>query len=88
MEKNLTLAVETTVLASFDQHGTGKPQSTHYVGTLANKGVGLADYHSSVESDEGLVAEIDKVREKIISGEIEIKSAAQPIASDLELPCD
>lgn len=51
----------------------GEFESTTVVGTLANEGVGLADYHelSGMVSDE-LRAEVDEIRQGIIDGEISV----------------
>jgi basic membrane protein A len=52
-----------------------------YVGTLENEGVGLAPYHDfeDVVPDE-LKAEVDALREQIISGEIVVESESSPQA--------
>jgi len=53
--------------------------NTPYVGTLENDGVGIAPFHdraSSVSSE--LASEIDGLKAKIISGEVEVSSPSSP----------
>ncbi len=54
-----------------------------YVGTLANDGVALADYHDLAERvSEDLQAEIEELKEAIISGEIVVESDNVPAEDD------
>src|SRR6476660_8930090 len=57
----------------------GKPATTGFVGTLENNGVSIAPYHefdSKVPAD--LKAEIDKLKQDIISGTVKVTSPNQP----------
>jgi basic membrane protein A len=62
----------------------GEPwPATLYVGTLANEGVGMADFHdlASAVSDE-LKAEIDALRAALIDGSVTADAfSGQPPAS-------
>ena len=50
-----------------------------YVGTLENDGVGLAPFHDFADAvDDELKAEIDELRQQIISGEIVVESPSSP----------
>ncbi|MBW8872338.1 MAG: BMP family ABC transporter substrate-binding protein, partial [Leifsonia sp.] len=50
-----------------------------FVGTLKNGGVGLAPFHNFASKvDPGLQKEIDAIKAKIISGDIEVTSPATP----------
>ena len=55
--------------------GAGKFDPEAYVGTLENGGVGIAPLHNFEDKvDPALVAEVDALQEKIISGEVEVES--------------
>ncbi len=67
----VTKAVEDSSSGTFDP--------TAYVGTLANGGTGLAPYHNfEGKIPASLTAELDTVKQGIISGTITIKSKSQP----------
>ncbi|MGH3446750.1 MAG: BMP family lipoprotein [Nocardioidaceae bacterium] len=73
--KGMDVAVEAAIEKSLKGNMTNEP----YIGTLANGGTGLADFHqfdSKVPSD--LKSEVDKLKQQIIDGKITIKSKAQP----------
>jgi basic membrane protein A len=49
------------------------------IGTLANNGVSIAPYHEfDSKIDAGLKAEVDKLKQDIISGAVKVTSPAQP----------
>ena len=70
VRKNMDAAVRDTI----DLDIKGESLGTLYVGTLANGGVGLADYHDfdSAVSDD-LKAEIDQLRQDVIDGNVLVK---------------
>ncbi|QIS14966.1 BMP family lipoprotein [Nocardia arthritidis] len=77
VQKSMDLAVQKTVTDAFNKQFS----TTTYVGTLANKGVGLAPYHdfdSAVPAD--LKSEITALAADIASGKVTIASKAQPAA--------
>nr|WP_244615884.1 BMP family ABC transporter substrate-binding protein [Stackebrandtia albiflava] len=74
-EKNIPDAVSEAILAARD----GGPTDGHTVGTLENGGVSLSTLREDIDPE--LAAEIETVKEAIISGDIEIKSEVQPVAS-------
>ena len=54
---------------------TGTLDTTPYVGTLENGGVGIAPFHDfESKVDGGLEAELVTVKDGIISGDIAVKS--------------
>ena len=60
-----------------DQKGTFS--SEPYVGTLANGGVGLAQYHDLAASvPAGLQSELDALKARIVSGEVKVESVSTP----------
>lgn len=73
--KGMDVAVFEAIQASMNDEFS----SEEYVGTLENEGVSLAPFHD-FEDDlpEGLTGELDDLKAKIISGEIEITSPSQP----------
>ena len=73
--KNIDVAVADATNAAIDGSYTSDP----YVGTLENDGVGLAPYHDfedAVPAD--LAAEVEALKEQIISGEVVVESQATP----------
>ena len=75
VEKNIAAAVQKAV----DDGSSGTYPTTDYVGTLANKGVGLADFHDfAAKVDSGLKSELTQVAADIQSGKITISSKSQP----------
>lgn len=73
--KEIDAAVLDTIKAGVD----GNFDSTAYVGTLENGGVGIAPFHDfdSAVSDE-LKAEVEDLKAKIIAGEIVVESPNAP----------
>ncbi|MBF4617332.1 BMP family ABC transporter substrate-binding protein [Clavibacter sp. VKM Ac-2873] len=60
-----------------DQKGTFS--SEPYVGTLANGGVGLAEYHDLAASvSPELQSELDALKARIVSGDVQVKSVSTP----------
>jgi basic membrane protein A len=75
VEKNIAAAVQKAV----EDGSAGTYPTTDYVGTLANKGVGLADFHDFASKvDSGLKSELTQVAADIQSGKITINSKSQP----------
>jgi basic membrane protein A len=73
--KRMDVAVEDAIKASLNDEFSSEP----YVGTLENGGVALAPYHNmDSEIPQELKDQIEQVKEKIVSGEIEITSPAAP----------
>jgi len=61
------------------QAAKGKFDSTPYVGTLKNEGVGLAPFHDfESKVDSGLQGELDKIKAGIIDGSIKVTSPSSP----------
>ena len=74
-EKNIADAVKKAV----EDASAGNYSTTDFVGTLTNKGVGLADFHNFASKvDSGLQSELQSVASDIESGKITIKSKSQP----------
>ena len=73
--------IDTSTSVATEDALSGEFSNETYVGTLENEGVGLAPYHDfeDVISDE-LKAEVDALREAIISGEIVVESDSSPKA--------
>jgi len=73
--------IDSATFAATEEALSGDFSNETYVGTLENEGVGLAPYHDfeDVVPDE-LKAEVDELREQIISGEIVVESPASPQA--------
>jgi len=58
---------------------SGEVTDEPLVGTLENEGVGLADYHDlSPRVSPELQAELDALREQIVSGEVTVESPSAP----------
>ncbi len=58
---------------------SGEVTDEPLVGTLENEGVGLADYHDLADRvSPELQAEIDALREQIVSGEVTVESPSAP----------
>ncbi|WP_124039536.1 BMP family lipoprotein [Neoactinobaculum massilliense] len=75
--KRIDNAVYDTVKAGSE----GKLDGTPYIGTLENKGVGLAPYHDfDSKVPQSLKDEVSKLTDQITSGELKITSDAQPQA--------
>ncbi|MFW0180310.1 BMP family lipoprotein [Rothia sp. P5766] len=76
--KKMDEAITETIKADMD----GKFTSEAYIGTLENDGVGLAPFHNfdSKVSDE-TKAELDKIKEDIISGTIKVETEGSPTAA-------
>jgi basic membrane protein A and related proteins len=73
--KGISAAVSTTV----EQAAQGNFDTTSYIGTLANGGTALGDFHDwSSKIPAALTAELATVKQGIISGTIPIASKAQP----------
>lgn len=73
--KNVGVATKEVI----EQAASGKFESGTYVGTLENDGVGLGEFHEyedKVPAD--LKEELDEVKEQIVSGSLEVSSAATP----------
>jgi len=71
IRKGIDVATYDTVLAS----GKGNFDVTPYVGTLDNKGVGIADYHNWADKvPADLDAAVKDLQAKIISGDVKVKS--------------
>ncbi|MEV8254551.1 BMP family ABC transporter substrate-binding protein [Rhodoglobus sp. NPDC076762] len=69
--KQIRVAVEDVVTEA----SSGKLDTTPYIGTLENGGVGIAPFHEfESKVDAGLEAELVTVKDGIISGSIEVKS--------------
>jgi len=74
--KNIPLAVSEAVLAASETDGltTGS-----FLGTLENDGVSIAPYHEFEDDiSEELKAEVEQLKQDIISGTITVTSPAQP----------
>jgi len=71
--------VDKGVKAVVEDAAGGDFNNTPFVGTLKNGGVGLAPFHNYASKvDPGLQKEIDEIKAKIISGDIEVTSKATP----------
>ncbi|NYE96481.1 basic membrane protein A [Psychromicrobium silvestre] len=76
---SVTKGLSTSVEAVIKDDAAGKFDSTPYVGTLENGGVGLAPFHdldSAVPAE--LKTELDKIKTDIVSGAIKVESKASP----------
>ena len=71
--------IDEAVYQATMEAATGDFDVTTYIGTLENEGVGLSGF-GSFESQlpEGLMDELDALREQIISGELEVTSPSSP----------
>ncbi|MEX3611343.1 BMP family ABC transporter substrate-binding protein [Rothia sp. LK2588] len=75
VQKKMKEAVESTIKDDMDQ----KFSSEKYIGTLENDGVGLAPFHDfEGKVSQETVKELEQIKEKIISGEITVKTEGQP----------
>jgi basic membrane protein A and related proteins len=73
--KGMDVAVKNVISSTYEDNFDNTP----YVGTLENKGTGLAPYHewdSKIPAE--LKAEIEEIEQQIIDGTITIKSKASP----------
>lgn len=76
--KKMGDAVEGTVKADLDGKFTAKP----YVGTLANDGVGITDFHDQAGAvSSSTQDDLKKLRQDIVDGKIVVRSAASPLKS-------
>lgn len=71
--------IDEAVYAATMEASTGDFDVTTYIGTLENDGVGLSGF-GSFESQlpDGLVDELDALKEQIISGDLEVTSPSSP----------
>ncbi len=73
--------IDAATFAVTEEALDGSFSNETYVGTLENEGVGLAPYHDyEDEVPDELKAEVDALKEQIISGEIVVESPASPSA--------
>jgi basic membrane protein A len=75
--KNIPDAVKEAVLKG--AKGESLSPDNGFIGTLANNGVSIAEYHdfdSKVSAE--LKAEVEKLRQDIIAGTVKVESPAQP----------
>lgn len=71
--------IDVAVLTTIGQAAQGNFSNDAYVGTLANDGVGLADFHEHADDvPQELQDELQQVRQAISSGEISIDSQSKP----------
>jgi basic membrane protein A len=77
VQKNITVAVQKAVVAG--AQGQPLAASPGYLGTLENNGVSLAPYNQfDSKIDPALKAEVDKLKQDIISGTVKVESANAP----------
>jgi len=77
VQKNITDAVEKAV--DTGAKGQTLAPSPGYLGTLANNGVSIAPYHNfDSKVDSALKAEVDQLKQQIISGAVKVQSANAP----------
>jgi basic membrane protein A and related proteins len=75
VEKHMNIAVEDTVKGVLD----GSFKGGLYVGTLANNGVGVADYHDLASVvPQALKDKIDELKQGIIDGSVSVNPADYP----------
>ena len=75
--KNISDAVKQAVVTG--AQGKTLTPDPGYLGTLANNGVSLAPYNQfDSKVDAGLKAEVDKLKQDIISGTVKVESANAP----------
>jgi basic membrane protein A and related proteins len=75
--KNITDAVKEAVVNGAQNKPL--PASPGFLGTLANNGVSLAPYNQfDSKIDSGLKAEVEKLKQDIISGTVKVESASAP----------
>ncbi|GLK16717.1 BMP family lipoprotein [Herbiconiux flava] len=73
--KNLTTAASEVTTAA----GAGDFDSTPYVGTLENDGVGIAPLHDwESRIDPSVIAELDQLKADIIAGTVVVESPSSP----------
>jgi basic membrane protein A len=71
--------VDKGVKAVVEDAAGGDFNNTPFIGTLKNGGVGLAPFHNyESKVDPSLAGELKDIKAKIISGDIEVTSAATP----------
>ena len=71
--------VDKGVKAVVEDAAGGDFNNTPFIGTLKNGGVGLAPFHNyESKVDPGLAGELKDIKAKIISGDIQVTSAATP----------
>ena len=77
IQKNIGEAV----YAAVKDAAAGKVDTTPYVGTLENKGVGLSSFHDfESKLPKGLADELKKLQDEIISGSLKVTSVSSPKA--------
>jgi basic membrane protein A len=77
VEKNVTDAVQKAVVTGAG--GQALAASPGYLGNLENNGVSLAPYNQfDSKVDSGLKAEVEQLKQDIISGKVKVTSAADP----------
>ena len=72
VQKNMSVAVFETIKAGLE--GTFTGGKDFYVGTLANKGVGVSPEHD-VKWGAGIADEVATLEADIVSGKVDVKSA-------------
>ncbi|HZC26645.1 MAG TPA: BMP family ABC transporter substrate-binding protein [Actinopolymorphaceae bacterium] len=73
--KGMDVAVKDVISAAYNKKFDNQP----YVGTLSNKGTGLAPYHDwDSKIPAGLKSEIDQIKQDIIAGKLKVMSKAAP----------
>ena len=73
--KQIDQAVYDSVLSA----ATGQFDTTPYVGTLENGGVGLSSFHDfESKLPAGLTDKLDELKQQIISGELQVTSPSSP----------
>lgn len=78
VEKNITDPVQTVV----EQAAGGSSDTSDFLGTLANKGVGLSPFHDfDSKIPDSTKSELDDISKQIQAGTITIRSKAQPTAA-------
>jgi basic membrane protein A len=77
VQKNIAAAVTAAVIRGAKGQSLAATNGT--IGTLANNGVGIAPYHDfDSKIDPALKAEVDQLKQDIISGKVKVVSAASP----------
>jgi basic membrane protein A and related proteins len=81
IETSVLKGIATAVTKEVEAASSGSFNTTSYIGTLANGGTGLADYHDwSSKVPAALTTQLATVKQDIINGTITITSKAQPTA--------
>ncbi len=71
--------IASAVTKEVESAASGSYSTTSYIGTLANGGTGLADYHQwASKVPASLTSQLATVKQDIINGTIKITSKAQP----------